>query len=218
MHQQNIDQNQPIDDGSAQSTAKKSPHRFFYRIFYKSYETPCGIELLNEQDVFAGSPPIFAPFDLNKRGFRPYPATPRFHLSKKFGHLPSDIEPYGSYWLISERAKEAITQINSSDFAFIDLNIEGDSGNYPTKYWMCDVITATKSVDMHKSSAKIRKNDRGEDFIVQTPYIKLKFKEHMIEGIHIFRIYNSPSIIVCDDIFRNKIMESEISGLIFKKM
>jgi Protein of unknown function (DUF1629) len=83
--------------------------RTFYLTEYRVSSRPCGIKFLNEAEVFANGPPlILTPPGAFERGFRSYPVTPRFHVSKRFGRMPWDIERYDSYWLVSDHAKQVL--------------------------------------------------------------------------------------------------------------
>lgn len=212
-------ENEGEADAGSRKKAPRARRRTFYRIGYKAYTKVRGMKLLNKAEVFANGPPIiFTPPGLNERGFRSYPVTPRFHLSKRFGRIPADIEQYGFYWLVSNRAKDVLSQLSPADFAFMALDTEVDPGQSPVKYWLCDIIRLTDAIDLAKSDVRIEKDDRGDDFIALTPQMKLSFKEYLLKDYCTFRLQMNSFAIICNDIFKDTLKAAGITGLNFKDL
>ncbi|TGE01006.1 imm11 family protein [Methylobacterium nonmethylotrophicum] len=193
--------------------------RTFYSVAYRGRATARGMRFLNKAEVFANGPPLtFQPPGFFERGFVSYPVTPRFHLSKRFGRWPADIEEDGPYWLVTDRAKEVLSQLAPSDFAFMALDVEVDPGENPVKYWLCDIIRMTDAVDLERSQARVHKDRSGKDIIEMTSATQLAFKENLLEGYRVFRLLANFTAIICDKIFKDTVKAARLTGLRFKDL
>ena len=197
--------------------ANQADKRSFYIVEYKAFSKPSGIRLMNEKEVFGdGWPQFFKPPGLFDRGFRTYPAVPRYRVSKKLGRPPQDIERHGFYWFVSDGAKQVLSGLSKMDFQFMALDIETDAGQEPVRRWLCDILSILDPVDEDNSAIVIVQGDSGEPIYRLRSDIILSMKEDAVGEHRAFRLLKSFDTIVCDDIFRSALRDAGITGLRFQ--
>lgn len=108
---------------------------------------------------------------------------------------------------MSDRAKRILEQLSESDFQFLALDTETDTGEKPMTLWLCEVMPMLDAVDEARSHVKIERNDLGNPVYRITSDIKLCFDEARVGSHHAFRLNNNFSTIVCDDAFKAAVKE-----------
>jgi hypothetical protein len=87
------------DESRVGSASKRRKGKFY--VMEVAPASDFRYDLLNDQTLFSGGPPIFVP-PPGQRGFRNYPETPVFRFD---GRITCDFELYSFYWFISDRMK-----------------------------------------------------------------------------------------------------------------
>jgi len=74
-------------------------------------------------------------------GFPNYPEKPHVVIGKRRkGPVPSDIELFHSYWLVSDRLKLLFESVDPFAFAFQACDVSLRDGARGPVYWLCDII------------------------------------------------------------------------------
>jgi hypothetical protein len=150
------------------------------------------------------------------RGFRDYPVRPRFRVSMPRGQKFDDIIPLGSYWLVSDRAKQVLSEISKADFAFLPIDVEITKGIEPTAYWLCDVMPLLDAVDEARSDVEVNiANDGGRVYNIAGRF-SLIFDDSVVGSHYMFRLRTNPSRIICDEIIKAAFEQSGLIGLRFR--
>ncbi len=190
--------------------------RQFYLLNSKVHRRPPGLELLNGKDLFRDGYVDFAPPGLFERGFRTYPVRPRFRISTRMGRRLSDIEFYGAYWLVSDRARDALLKLSASDFSFLPTDLDLDSDEEAKSIWLCDVMPMLDAVDEARSRVKIIQRDDGNRAYALIANGSLVFDEAVVGAHHAFRMTTNFATVVCDDAFKARIKDVGLTGLSFQ--
>src|SRR5688572_20513977 len=82
---------QPNPSRTKPKTRQAAKKRKFYIVTGVISTKGGGLELLNEEALFHGGPPIFVP-PQGRRGFRNYPVAPLFVADKRLGRIDWDFE------------------------------------------------------------------------------------------------------------------------------
>jgi hypothetical protein len=175
-----------------------------------------GFEFLNEEAVFAGGPPIFAPVP-SGRGFRDYPEAPLFLADAKKGRIDRDFEPFDGYWLISERLKLLLDSVDPNAFAFVECKTRLPDGSEGPPRWLCDVVRVLDAVDEEKSTLAIKTatDDSGTKYYGFCPGERMIFREGAVGPSHVFRLRFSSERVVCDEDMRSACKAAGITGISF---
>ncbi len=201
-------------DSAKRRGSQRIKVRKFYLVQYKAHSRGKGVELVNRRDVFGdGHPRVFTPPGNLTRGFRDYPAKPRFQVSTRLGRMPNDIGQHEAYWLVSDRAKQALSNLSDTDFKFLALDVDVDVGKEPLVFWLCEVMPVLDAVDVSRSHVEVGRGDSGEPVYRIRSDMKLFFDESIVGSHHIFRLKTNFLTIVCDDAFKAAIKEAGLTGL-----
>ncbi len=205
-------------NSSSKKQNKNSKKPVFYKLYNNYMQTKvAGIKLLNGEDLFQGTTyKVLAPPSRKIRGFREYPVTPLFLISPKIGRRLNDIEFYGSYWIVSDRAMRIFMDLSKLDFAFMPINSKFDINSTLDKYWLCDVISVLDAVDEKNSIVNTTLGDSGERVHNVTPNTILKFYESVVEPHRVFRLETNCSVIICDETFKNTVTNAGLTGLRYR--
>jgi hypothetical protein len=65
------------------------------------------------------------------------------------------------YWLVSDRAKQLLDGISETDFAYLPVDTEVDTGSEPVTYWLCDAVIVLDAVDEARSAVRSATADDG---------------------------------------------------------
>jgi hypothetical protein len=156
-----------------------------------------------------------------KRGFRQYPARPKFHIGAKdrFHTRVHDVEAIPNFWLVSDRAKRAIESVAPDDVAFLAIDTVVDDAYEDKTWWLCDVLPIIDAVDEEQSKLRISQSDNGDrvhSLLVPDGSPVLAINEAVAQPHRIFRLKTSTSIIVCDDAVRTAFKNASLTGMSFK--
>jgi hypothetical protein len=158
-----------------------------------------GLELDSESEFLVPGRISLGPPEIGGRGFPAFPRVPRLVPNKKFYHRPpKDLEQFGYYWLVSQRLKNVLDELDSQAVVFSESETLHISGKpIEPKHYLCDVIRELDAIDRDKSEVKIEVED-GEVFYNLLGSKRLEFVEEMVCSLHIFRQKNMAAVI-CDD-------------------
>jgi len=172
------------------------------------------IKLLNAKELLQDSASlILSPPGLRTRGFRSYPATPKFQMKAVSGRKLFDIELYGDYWLVSNHAKEKLTAICGDDVSFLEVKSVVDAGASPIN-WLCDVLPVLDAVDEARSIVTTNYGDTGErlHFLGARP-TSLVMDPTRLLSHGIFRLETLPTSIFCRADVAKSIITADLTGL-----
>jgi len=196
--------------GPAQSLCRK-----FYLVQPYHPSAP-GYKLMNGNEFGPNNPRILLPPGLLDRGFRDYPVRPRFRVSRSLGRKLQDFESDGSYWVVSDRAKRLLVSISDRDLKFLPIDTEVDAGKAQIKLWLCDVMPLLNAVNEAKSKVDSVISSDGRRIHRISGISRVVLDPSVVGAHHIFRLYSSSHTVVCDEIFRDIIKKSSLTGLVFK--
>jgi hypothetical protein len=155
-----------------------------------------------------------------RRGFPVYPERPRVVIGKrKSGPPPSDIEPYHSYWLISDRLKSVFESVDPSAFAFQACDVKLSDGSPGPVYWLFDVVRILEAFG-DKTLQEIREYREKTGFQYMgflSRSADLSFNEAVADQIHVFLTPYSPSDIFCDQYLKAACEAAGAKGVKFHK-
>lgn len=183
-----------------------------------------GVRIANEDRI---RPPGFIMFSRPPEGgFTYIKETPQLVYDHKEGKMPRDLEPYGSYLLISERLKQLFEAVDASAFEFVDCDFTLADGSKGPHHYLADVVRVLDAVDEEASPdlrIKFERSRRtGEDIKIYsfTGGASLVFRQDVVGKAHVFR---TPYIgtIFCDDVLKSACKAADITGAWFidaKKM
>jgi cold shock CspA family protein len=190
--------------------------RQFYQVGWRYGERQPGRVFLNEEEVCRNSGEAFirppSPF---QRGFRDYAVKPKFRLGKRFGKTPCDVEPYGDYWIVSDRAKQVFDALAKTDFAYLAVDIEADRDTEPAVYWFCDIVPVLDALDEARSVVRALMIHKDGSKIHDTGKCSLVFDETIVGQHCIFRMRTSFMTLICNERFMTAVKQAKLTGLSF---
>lgn len=140
-------------------------------------------------------------------GFSYMTEKPLLVHNRKEGKMPRDIEPYGSYFLVSERLKRIFDEVDSAGFEFVECDFILGDGSKGPQYYLADVIRVQDAVDESASKIRIdyerdyRTNEDVKiyDFVGPT---SLVFRDEVVADAHIFRTPYADNVF-CDEVLKS---------------
>jgi Protein of unknown function (DUF1629) len=158
-----------------------------------------GWDIVNEESLFRGGPPLFMPPD-GKRGFRDYPETPVFLFDSRRGRRPvRDLEEICDYWLLSDRVKGVFESVDPEAFEFLQCKVQLRDGSEGPLYWLCDVVRVLDVIDEGKSNIIVSTGTGGYKVYHAIGQPKVAVREEVVGAHHIFRAKYSEEWRLCDE-------------------
>jgi hypothetical protein len=152
-----------------------------------------------------------------RRGFPVYPERPRVVIGKrKQGPLPSDIELYHSYWLVSDRLKTLFERYDPAAFAFQPCDVRLRDGSPGPAYWLCGAVRVVEAFG-EKTMQEIRDYyDRTgiKHLNVLSRTDDLDFNEASIGAFRVFCTPYSPQVF-CDQGLKDACKAAGMKGVDF---
>jgi len=187
----------------------------FYKVGYRHGEKRSGRVYLNQEEVCRSSgETLMRTPSRFQRGFRDYAVRPKFRVGKRFGKAPHDVEPYGEYWLVSDRAKQLFDAVAKTDFAYLAVDTETDRDTEPVTYWFCDIVSVLDAVDEARSVVQSHILKDGSK-LHDAAYGSLAFDEAIVGQHCIFRMRTSLSTMICNERFKTEVKQEGLTGLSF---
>jgi hypothetical protein len=199
----------------APRSGRSAKKRKFYEMDYVTVSTPGGYELMNKPALFPAGARMFLTPE-GRRGFREYAEMPLFRFDSRLGRAIRDMEPLVGFWLVSDRAKTVLEQVDTDAFAFLECRVELRDGSEGPRYWLCDVVRVLDALNESESEMAIEKNDRGEKIYTRIGAEILLFKEDVIGARHIFRMQYRDSTVICDDTMKDTCKAAGLKGWRFR--
>jgi hypothetical protein len=157
--------------------------------------------------------------------FRDFPELPCFVFDYKRGRLPTDLEQYDSFWLISDQTKAVFEAVDQSAFAFIECRVKLLEGSYDgPRYWLCNVTRILDALDEDQSilTMGIRDDPRfidfGKKYYDILGRIKLVFRDEAIGDAHVFRMKHLRRTIICDQTLKDACRSAGLKGIKFDEL
>jgi hypothetical protein len=202
--------------GQMTLSQRRPQARKFYIISYSFAHKLADFEVENQAVLRGSALALYPP--AGTRGFPVYPEKPRVVIGKrKSGPLPSDIELYHSYWLVSDRLKSLFEAVDPPAFAFQACDVELRDESPGPVYWLCDVIRVLDTFgektkdDIRRYQEKTGLKCRG---ILGDK--TLVFNEAAIGESHIFRTPYSQDNVFCDQHMKDVCKKAGIKGIQFQ--
>lgn len=208
-------ESQPSASAKAPRPARSVKKRKFYEMDRVTRATAAGWEVTNEAAVSPGGGGIYRRPE-GRRGFRECAAMPLLRFDSRLGRDVRDMEPIGQFWLVSDRAKRVLEQVDPDAFVFLECRVELRDGSEGPRYWLCDVVRVLDALNEPESEAKIKKNDRNEKIYTTIGNEVLIFKEDVIGSHHIFRMLYCDSTVICDDAVKDACKAAGLKGWSFR--
>lgn len=202
-----------IQGGLSPDSKRKLKARKFYEMSpdFRVGGVP-GWKLENEEFIKPKGVVIFAR-DSSRPGFPDFPEPPRFVVDKKLGRPPRDLEEYG-YWVVSDRMKRVLEEIDPRALAFVRCDVRRPGGELGPAYWLCDVLPILDAVD--EAASKVRVEYDGERKVYSLMGgANLIFKDDIVEDHHIFRLTPLRTANFCDNQIRDACKAAGLKGITF---
>lgn len=82
----------------------------------------------------------------------PLRETPRLVYRERQGVPPQDLEGgLSGYWLVSERLRQVMDEIDPDAFVFADTDYRFEDGSKGPTYFLCDVVRTLDALDEEAS-------------------------------------------------------------------
>ncbi len=185
---------------STQGTAnrRKPKARSYYIIGCGSAEKRANWEVENLDVLRAGAGALYPPE--GRRGFPVYRETPRVVIGKRrSAYPPRDVEPFHSYWLISDRLKVLFESIDPHVFAFQACDVKLSDGSMGPVYWLCDVVRVLDA--FVQGTLEDMRTYRERTGLIYRGFLgdkTLVFNEAIVGDSQIFRTPYSFNDVFCD--------------------
>lgn len=169
-----------------------------------------GVVFENEEALLTPPRLILRP---KTRGFPPLSEVPRLVYQPREGAPPQDLEGgLSGYWLVSDRLKKVMTEVDPDAFAFSETDYRLPDGSRGPSYFLCDVVRTVDALDEDASQLKILISDEYEagKHYALTGDVRLAFKRDVLRSAHVFRLPYS-GFVYCDSVFRSAVEASGIS-------
>lgn len=124
-------------------------------------------------------------------GFPPLRETPRLVYRERQGVPPQDLEGgLSGYWLVSERLRQVMEEIDPDAFVFADTVYRLEDGSKEPTYFRCDVVRTLDALDEEASQLDIVISDEytAGKYYRLTGDVRLAFKREVLGPAHVFRL------------------------------
>lgn len=168
-------------------------------------------EPLEQEEIAAGS--IANPYHRkNGTGFPEGMERPHLLFSRSGRHV--DFQSAGrGIWLVSDRAKGVLEQLDPAAFVFADTlaeekpNRKGEVAPFARRYWLCDLIRFSDALD--RNSPNLTRGLTGQWLYPEDDGL---FSKELIGDAQIFRIATAAFIILCTRRFSDIVSGHKLSG------
>jgi hypothetical protein len=178
--------------------------RIFFRI-EASDRPAAGFEILSKMPVRTPSSPLGVP---------KFSEPPQLILNRKLGKPLTDMEPFGSFWIVSANLKKVLQQfdVNAAEFAEFKVTHHGDAGAH--KYWLCDIVRIIDALDEDASVFSVNIVTGGGQYYA-LHNSKLSFRPEIEKDVHVFRVQQNSAEIFCDEEFKMACSDAGVKGMSF---
>ncbi|HDS0949014.1 TPA: DUF1629 domain-containing protein [Stenotrophomonas maltophilia] len=145
-------------------------------------------------------------------GFPALKETPRLTYHPDQGSPPQDLEGgMSGYWLVSDRLRQVMEDIDAGAFAFAEVHYEASDGGMAGGYSLCDVTRTLDALNEGMSVLNIEVSDEFEagKFYDLTGEVRLAFHPEVLRGAHVFRLAFHGGVF-CDRVFRSAVEKAGV--------
>lgn len=207
-----------MNDSQMTPRPKREKRRSYFHMIVGTGGGPgASIELDNPDEVIKPPMTTLSPNpDRATRGYKGcYSVPPRFVFGRKKGPMPRDIEEYAGHWLVSDRMKAALEQVDPEGFDFAACDIRLKNGEPGPRYWLCDVMRVLDAVDEANSTVQLcNRPSEPKLYGLAGPH-SLNFRTDVVGSAHAFRLKFFMPYVVVDDLVKATCKEAGIRGTRF---
>jgi hypothetical protein len=153
-------------------------------------------------------------YDLHDPHYSKLPERPRFLFDKKLGRPPRDLEGYVGHWLVSDRMKAVLEEIDRDAFGFISCEVFLPDGTLGPHRWLCNVFRVLDALDEQASELRIVE-EMGQKVYLLTGPIRLFFREDVVGSAHVFRMSFMEVTVICDQAMKDACRQAGLKGIYF---
>jgi hypothetical protein len=142
------------------------------------------------------------------------PERPRFLFDKKLGRPPRDLEGYVGHWLVSDRMKAVLEEIDRDAFGFVSCDVFLPDGTAGPHRWLCNAVRVLDALDEQESELRIVE-DMGQKVYLLTGPTRLIFCEDVVGPAHVFRMRFMDVTVICDQAMKDACRQAGLKGIDF---
>lgn len=173
-----------------------------------------GIIIANGDALVSSSDDTFGVAVGDKRGFANVRAQPHLLYNRKNGRMPRDLEPFGDYWLVSERTKDCFESIDAEAFDFLECVFTLPDSSPGPKLFVADVVRYLDVVDFQNSEVKLKTYPSGKQ---RYTFFRgsgiLDVRRERVGDRHIFRQRDLVGPPLCDHPFRLAVKSAGLTNV-----
>jgi len=143
------------------------------------------------------------------------PERPRFLFDKKLGRPPRDLEGYVGHWLISERMKVVLEEIDGDAFGFISCEVVLLDGTPGPHRWLCNAVRVLDALDERQSELRIFEDAGQKEYLLTGP-TRLIFRDDVVGAAHVFRMRFMEVTVICDQAMKDACRQAGLKGIYFR--
>ena len=143
---------------------------------------------------------------------------PRFLIDRKLGRPPKDIEGVDGFWFVSSEMKAVLEATDPAGCEFRPCETVLASGDRGPERWLCTITrTFFDAVDFDATEALlVGKYPNGVSSYTPTPRTKLRFRQDIVKGAHLFHVVEiSSRTVYCDQIMKDACKTAGLKGIRF---
>jgi hypothetical protein len=142
------------------------------------------------------------------------PERPRFLFDRKLGRPPRDLEGYVGHWLVSDRMKAVLEEIDGDAFGFISCEVFLPDGAPGPHRWLCNAVRVLDALDEQDSELQIVE-DTGQKIYLLAGPTRLIFREDVVGSAHVFRMRFMEVTVICDQAMKDACRQAGLKGIYF---
>lgn len=100
--------------------------------------------------------------------------------------------------LLSERAHTLFRQLDPNAFDSLAVDVRLATGEPGLPYWLCDLTRVIDATDFERSQVETTQTEPTFRYMLRPLHELNVFRRSAVEGVHFFRLLNSPGGIYCD--------------------
>jgi len=154
-------------------------------------------------------------YDPHDPFFSKLPERPRFLFDKKLGRPPRDLEGYVGHWLISDRMKEVLEEIDGGAFGFVSCEVVLPDGTLGPHRWLCNAVRVLDALDEQQSELRIFEDAGQKEYLLTGP-TRLIFREDVVGAAHVFRMRFMEVTVICDQAMKDACRQAGLKGIYFR--
>ncbi len=152
-----------------------------------------------------------------------YQVPPRFFTARKLKRSPPDVMKHGQLWLVSERAKAVIDQVDPDRHNFFRVEMangkRGQDGDFETTYFVLNPVGRGPFIDVETSKgAEWAPQPRpdGSRYLRINLRPELSFHGDKLEGRHLWYDERAGDNLFISDELGTALKEAGLKGFYFK--